>query len=97
MGRFDCITDAANKNLKHYWCDIINNIWCSKSSIICTYYVIKFVSDLRQIGGFPRVSSINKIDCHDIAEMLLKVTLNTIKTNPNHLHLYIKCCFNTEH
>jgi hypothetical protein len=45
------------------------------------YYVIKFVSDLQQVGGFPRVlpvSSNNKTDHHDIAEILLKVVLNTI-------------------
>ena len=45
-------------------------------------YVIKFVSDLRPVGGFlhaPPVSSTNKTDCHDIAEILLKVALNTIK------------------
>jgi hypothetical protein len=44
--------------------------------------VIKFVSDLRQDGGFspgPPVSSTNKTDRHDIAEILLKVALNTIK------------------
>jgi hypothetical protein len=43
--------------------------------------VIKFVSDLRPGGGFfpdIAVSSINKFDCHDIAEILLKVALNTI-------------------
>jgi len=48
------------------------------------HYVIKFVSDLRQASGFLRVlpvSSTNKTDCHDITEILLKVTLNTI--NPN--------------
>ena len=28
------------------------------------------------------VSSINKTDCHDITEILLKVALNTINTNP---------------
>jgi hypothetical protein len=46
-------------------------------------YVIKFVSDLRQVGGFSPgtpVSSTNKTDCHDITEILLKVALNT---NPN--------------
>ena len=32
------------------------------------HYMIKFVSDLRQVGGFR----------HDITEMLLKVTLSTI-------------------
>ena len=46
------------------------------------HYVIKFVSDLRQVGGFLRyctpVSSTNKTDRHDITEILLKVALNTI-------------------
>jgi len=44
--------------------------------------VIKFVSDLRQVGGFspgPPVSSTNKADRHDITEILFKVALNTIK------------------
>jgi hypothetical protein len=43
--------------------------------------VIKFVSDLWQVGGFAlstAVSSINKTDRHDIAEILLKVALDTI-------------------
>jgi hypothetical protein len=48
--------------------------------------VIKFVSDLRQVGGlcfFPGtpVSSTNKTDCHDIAVILLKVALSTITHN----------------
>ena len=44
------------------------------------HYVIKFVSDLRQVCGFSLgtpVSSTNKTGCHDINEILLKVTLNT--------------------
>jgi hypothetical protein len=43
--------------------------------------MIKFVSDLRQVGGFPGtlVSSTNKTDRHDITDILLKVALNTIK------------------
>ena len=32
---------------------------------------------------FSPVSSTNKTDCHDIAEILLKVALNTIKLNQN--------------
>jgi hypothetical protein len=43
--------------------------------------VIKFVSDLRQVGGFsasPPVSSTNKTERHDITEILLKVALNSI-------------------
>ena len=45
------------------------------------HYVIKFVSDLRQVGGFlpvVRFPSPIKTDRHDIAEILLKVALNTI-------------------
>jgi len=45
------------------------------------HYLIKFVSHLRQAGGFLRVlpvSSTNKTDRHDITEILLKVALNTI-------------------
>ena len=38
--------------------------------------MIKVVSDLRQVGGFLKVSSTNKTDRHDITELLLKVTLN---------------------
>jgi len=48
------------------------------------HYVIKFASNLRQVGGFPpvtQVSSTNKPDRRDITEILLKVALNT--TNPN--------------
>ena len=46
------------------------------------YYVIKFVSDLRQVCGSllsgTLVSSTNKTDCYDITNKLLKVALNTI-------------------
>jgi hypothetical protein len=38
--------------------------------------MIKFAGDLMQVGGSG--SSANKTDCHDIAEILLKVALNTI-------------------
>ena len=44
------------------------------------YYVMKFVGDLRQIGGFLQgtpVSLINKSDHHEITEILSKVALNT--------------------
>ena len=45
------------------------------------YVVIKFVSDLWQVGGFLRMlrfTSTNKTDCHDLAEIALKVALNTM-------------------
>ena len=45
------------------------------------HYVIKFVSDLRQVGGFPQV--LRFPDHHDITEILLNVALNTInQTKP---------------
>jgi len=49
-------------------------------------YMIKFVSDLRQVGGFLRVTPVslaNKTDRHDIIKALLKVALNTITLIPN--------------
>ena len=50
------------------------------------HYAIKFVSDLRRVGGFtpgPPDFSTNKTDCHNIAEILLKVALSTINLNLN--------------
>jgi hypothetical protein len=52
--------------------------------------VIKFVSDLRQVGGFLLVLGFPlpiKTDRHDITEILLKVALNTInQTNKHQLY-----------
>ena len=48
------------------------------------HYVIKFASDLRWFSPGTQVTSTNKTDRHDIAEILLKVVLNIIKqTNKN--------------
>jgi hypothetical protein len=42
---------------------------------------LEFLSDLRQVGGFLRVLHSPR---HDVAEILLKVVLNTInQTKPN--------------
>jgi hypothetical protein len=52
--------------------------------------VIKFISDLQQIGGFLRVLSgfLHQYNCrHDIAEILLKVALNTINQTKSTLLL----------
>ena len=51
------------------------------------HYVIRFVSELRQVGRIspgPPVSSTNKTDHHDITEILLKVALSciTLALNP---------------
>jgi hypothetical protein len=58
------------------------------------HYVIKFVSDLRQVGGFLPglpVSSTNKADRHDIlvTELLLKVALNK---QTNYIRIKNKDC-----
>ena len=49
------------------------------------HYVIKFDSDLRQVGGFLRVLRFppQKTDRHDITEILLKRALNKITLTPN--------------
>jgi hypothetical protein len=59
----------------------------SRSGRGVQHYVIKFVSNLRQVGGFSnllQVSFTNKTDRHDITEILLKVALNTIKHTNKH-------------
>jgi hypothetical protein len=54
------------------------------------HYVIKFVSDLRQVSSFlsSPVSSTNKTERHDITEILLKVALNAI--NQTHFAFNLK-------
>jgi hypothetical protein len=56
----------------HYPCEFES---CSGKVYSIQHYVIKFVSDLQQVGGFLQVR-------HDITEILLKVTLNTITLTP---------------
>ena len=46
-----------------------------------TLYMIKFVSNLRQVGRFPRVFRFPP-DLHDLTEILLKVALKHHNTNP---------------
>ena len=52
-------------------------------------YVTQFVSDSaegRFISPSTTVSSTNKTDRHDIAEIMLKVTLNTITVTSDHMY-----------
>ena len=69
----------------------VENVVLPPTKYICTLhialrglsiqdYVIKFVSDLQQVGDSLRVlwvSSTNKTDCHDVTEILLNVALNS--------------------
>ena len=58
----------------HHWCCELE----SRSGLGVQHYVIKFVSNLWQVGGFLRVLT-NKIGRHNITVILLKVALNIIK------------------
>ena len=51
----------------HKSCEFESRSWQGVLNTTLQHYVIKFVSDLRQFS-----------DHHDITEILLKVTLNTI-------------------
>ena len=65
-----------------WWLNLCNQCPSPLTSYLDTTLYDKFVSDLRQLGGFSPgspVSSTNKTDRHDITEILLKVALNTIK------------------
>jgi hypothetical protein len=59
-------------------------------------YVINFVSDLRQFGGFLRFPPRIKTDHHNINKILLKVALNTIPLTPHPISLRnifdVACC-----
>ena len=71
-------TTCAISAYYHYCCEFESR---SGEVYSIQQYVIKFVSDLRQVDGFrrvPPVSSTNKTDRHDIGEILFKVALNTI-------------------
>ena len=56
------------------WWGVLNTTLCDK---ICQWHVAG-----RWYSPGTPVSSTNKTNCHDIAEILLKVALNTITPNP---------------
>ena len=78
----------------HHWCCEFESDQGEVYSI--QHYVIKFVSDFLETGQWfspgPPVSSTNKTDCHDIAEILLKVTLNTIKPTNHQIMCLTEWC-----
>ena len=53
---------------------ITTNVVSSNPTQAIQHHVIKFVSDIRQVGGFLRYSGF----LHDITKILLKVTLSII-------------------
>ena len=69
---------AIDKHITYMW--VLSHIALYGNTLHLQHYVIKFVNDLQQIGGFSwgtPVYSANKIDFHDITEILLKVALST--------------------
>jgi hypothetical protein len=53
-------------------------------------YVIKFVSNLRQVGGFLRELWFLpplKLDSHNIAEIVLKVAVDIITLTPTYSYV----------
>ena len=72
------ITTYAISGYHHLRCEFQSH---SGEMYSIQHYAIKFVIDLRQFGFFSPgnpISSTNKADRHDIAEILLKVALNII-------------------
>ena len=61
----------------------IQHLVCILFILLFYFYFHQFVSDLRQDRWFSPVFSTNKTDRHDIAEILLKVALNTITLTLN--------------
>ena len=55
------------------------NVACSNPAQAIQHCLIKFVSDLRQVGGFLRFPP----PYHDITEIVLKVAFNTINLESN--------------
>jgi hypothetical protein len=64
----------------HSWRGIFDTTLCDK--------VFQWLATGR---SFSPVSSTNKTDRHDIAEILLKVALNTITLTLHHVHVLYRC------
>jgi len=83
MGRRDSMRAGLTKTLVvsvyyHLCCDFESHLWRSVlDTTLCDKVCQWFAADRWFSLGTP-VSSFNKTDLHDIAEILLKVTLNTI-------------------
>jgi hypothetical protein len=59
---------------------------------VYVHYVIKFVSATSVVFSGTPVSSFNKTDRHDVAEILLKVALNTISQTKPTSYVVTICC-----
>jgi hypothetical protein len=73
------ITTYAISTYHHWNCEFE-----SRSGLGVQHYLIKFVSDLRQIGGFFWILRFPPPEKLYITEILLKVALNSIKQTNKH-------------
>ena len=72
-----CVKEVLNMMGKNTFGKLFTNLWFSRTTLcdkVCQWLAAGWWFS----PGFP-VSSTNKTDCHDKAEILLKVALNTIK------------------
>jgi hypothetical protein len=70
-------------------------IWVLLFIYLFIYFICQWLAADQWFSLCTPVSSTNKTDHHDIAEILLKVTLNTITLTPPYLfhHWQMKTCF----
>jgi len=67
----------------HHWCLWVRISIRARCTTVCNK-VCQWLATGRWFSPDPPVSSTNKTDRHDIAEILLKVVLNTIKQANKH-------------
>jgi len=79
----------------HHLCCAFDSRTGARCATLCDK-VFQWLAACRLFSPGTPVSSTNKTDCHDIAEILMKVALNTIKPT-NHklpmLHVKKESCF----
>jgi len=86
-GRRDCnivrFTTSAISAYHHYSCEFLSRSWQGVLDTALSDKVCQCLATCRWFSPGTPVSSISKTDRHEIAEMLLKVALNTINKQAN--------------
>jgi hypothetical protein len=75
-------TTCAISVYHHYICEFEPRLWRGELDTILCDMVCQWLATGPWFTLGSPVSSTNKTDCHDMAEMLLKVALNTITITP---------------
>jgi hypothetical protein len=85
---FTFTTTCAISDYHHYCCEFESRSWRDVFDATLCDKVCQQLAKSRWFSPGTPVSSTNKTDRHDIAEILLKVALNTINPNPSDI---LKC------